>query len=222
MPNDSNIPPNLLARLQMFMDLSQEYLELVPVMKSHQLYLVGDSENTRFHKRVITLHLSLVRKFINKDDQMFLGTINQQVYNELKAKLPRPIKKTFRQQQHEFAKLDHTLFIDESFQIVGADNQAIDQSQALYNLLYGRILHDDYGKWAKTLNWHSAYHQAANSLRNARDILWGIRSEIIYLQDHGYLEGLNYSPVIVEELWNGKGEYLGRREMNHYKLTLPE
>lgn len=222
MTNDSNVPPNLHTRLQMFMDLSQEYLELVPVMKSYQMFLIGDSENTRFHKRIIALHLSLIRKFINKDDQMFLGSINQQVYNELKANLPQPIKKTLRYQQHEFAKLDHTLFVDSSFQIVGADNQVVDQPQALYNLLYGRILHDDYGKWQKMPNWYSAYHQAASSLQNARDILWRIRSELIYLQEYGYLEGLEYSSVIVEEIWNGKGEYLGREEKEHCKFDLPE
>lgn len=218
---ENQVPPTLEARVQMFMDLSQEYLELVPVMKSRQIWLVGDNENIRFHKRTVALHLSLVRKFITKEDQVYLGTLNNQIVRELGEILPSPITKALKGQQHELAKLDRSLFVDESCRIIGEDNQEVDQAQALYNFQYGRILHTDYGKWVKAQDWHAAYSQAASSLSNARKLLWYTRSCFVYLQKNGYLPDIKYQQVIYEEIWNGKGEYLGRREKTHIELESP-
>lgn len=206
----------------MFMDLSQEYFEIVPRLKSFQIMLIGDSNIVRFHKRVISLHLSLIRKFINEDDQVYLGAINQQLYEEHGENFPRSVRKAMRAQQHDYAKLDQTLFSDETFRIVGSDGKEVDQAQALYNLMYGRILHDDYGKWRSTSNWHSAYHQAAASLENARDILLHNRSKFIYLHNRGFFPDLKFAETLSEDLYDGRGEYLGREELNHYEISVPE
>lgn len=219
---ENQVPPTLEARVQMFMDLSQEYFEIVPRLESFQIMLIGDSNIVRFHKRVISLHLSLIRKFINEDDQVYLGAINQQLYEEYGRNLPRSVRKALRAQQHDYAKLNQTLFSDETFRIIGTDGEEVDQAQALYNLMYGRILHDDYGKWCSASNWHSAYHQAATSLSNARDILRFSRSTFLYLHNRGFFPDLKFAETLSEDLYNGRGEYLGRKELKHYEIRVPE
>lgn len=217
-----NMPQEITVheQAQIFLDLSQEYLELVPVLDSQLLKLsFSDSESKRFIKRILVVHASLIRKFITRGEVTYVGALYSKILNELKGDMSPGARRILNSALHQelTSELHRNLFTIEGVELVGREGEVLNHSEGLYNLLYGRLLHADYKKWANIegKSWGGAYLQAVLSLRGARTLLMEVRSDLIMLSQEGVLQGLEYDASIWVDHYTGRGEFIESRLHEH-------
>lgn len=218
-PNAKNAPPDLFSRLQMFMDLSQEYLELVPRTDSKILGIPTDSSQGRKLRRLLILFYSEARKFFSRDEQVSLRKINNEILREHGSNLPDIAVKTIRDDQRFYSRLEKTLFDVQTLVIQNAKGEVVGNVQEVYNVMYGRVLHADYPKWSNA-QWSTSYTQLQKAMASVRELLWSMRSNVAYMFDEGLLPNLQFKRAISEDVCTPVGEYISTENREHYELNI--
>lgn len=142
-----NRAPSAAAAAQMFMDLSRDYLELVPDRRTSKVFVSRPrTPDNRAVVREGTLALMMQRKFVTEGENVYISGLLERIYQEHKDELPKPLRPKLRGFRAELKPaLDE--IASAGIRLVSPDNtERSDQEQAEL-VLNGRLLHSDYPKW---------------------------------------------------------------------------
>lgn len=209
---DLGRPPTVDDATQLFMALSQEFLELVPRLKTYTTsyttaadYPVSHFRTTR---RVIVLALSLGRKFMKEGEATYLPGLLTRIYKERKERIPhaqRRAVRVFTQDVRIGLKELHS----KGMTISHMDGTTTTAEQLWEYLSYGHVLHPDYEKWAAGAGhtWQAGAFNAFFSVTRLRRLIVDTRSLIEGLDEEGVFDGLAYKEnlCIDEDMWAADG-----------------
>lgn len=190
-------------RFQMFLDLSQEYLELVPIVESYPPFSVlNDSSTGRTLKRAVTLHAALGRKFISEKEVVSF----QCLYRDLKGIFScRDNFENFFTKDDEDIDFYRSPYISTDFEITASDGTILNSFDLYNDLRYGRLLHSDPRKWKKDDHirqaWVGAIFQSVDAMQVIRKSIWDYRDLVIKCAESGWISCLVYDKEIKEERW---------------------
>lgn len=216
---DLKEPPCFETRIQMFMDLSQEYLEIIPRFTTSQHMFKTDSAVGKNIRRNLVLFFALARKFVVNKDQVSLSRINDGILEHYGDKLPLAARESLIEDKPFYAALAQEIFDIETLTIQKANGEIANNSQEAYKLLYGRVLHSEYSKW-EVAKWDLAYSQLQHATQRVRCLLVSMRSNIIYMHDKGMLPSVKLEKEVWEDLYTAKGKFEGSELVKHAEINL--
>lgn len=192
--------PNALTGAQQFLDLSQEYLELVPRL-SRQSLPIGNSIGSRTTKRVAALAVVMQRKFVQNGENTYLPGLLDNILREHKRDINKNLKKKLRRFQDE---LSHAIKgLHEAGTVYESAESQLKKSTALIvpEILYGRLVHSDYKKWKAggSHPWFVASSSFLVAQDSFRQYIEQMRGCLIELSDLGILRGLQYEVEVTED-----------------------
>ncbi|MCT2360432.1 hypothetical protein M3694_01445 [Kocuria marina] len=141
-----NQPPNAKARTLQFMDLSAEYLRVVPHRTKTPAYFTDTNPDALESLREGLLAHMLMRKFITKGESVYIPRVFDELLTDYSKEIPKPFAKEvrgFMQEASEGLK-DVT---NRGVQYGYNSDDMVPEKVILNNYLNGRLLHSDHGKW---------------------------------------------------------------------------
>lgn len=143
---DVNQPPSAEARIRQFLDLSSEYLLLVPPRTETPAYFTEGNEEALLSLREGLLAHMLMRKFITKGESVYIPRVFEALLGEYKEHIGTDMGKQLRSYMHDLsAALKKITERGVQYGINGAD--AVSDKIMLDRYLNGRLLHSDHDKW---------------------------------------------------------------------------
>lgn len=200
--------PGAIEAAQQFMDLSQEYLELVPRLPA-QAVPFGRSLRSRTTKRVAALAVVMQRKFVERGENTYMPGLLDRVLAEHRERLSPELRKKISGFQHELAKALKELH--EARAIYGHDHESTKSTAELVpQILYGRLVHSDYDKWSEGDSdpWFAASLSFLSAQDKFRKYIWMVRYCLIELSEREILAGLRYENDVHEDSLSPDGEVL--------------
>lgn len=198
--SETNRAPSAAAAAQQFMDLSQEYLQAVPIMDYYTYSAHPDSNDHRWFVRVMSLATTLHRKFTTSGENTYLPGLMQRIYEEHKDSLPARDRKRFRTiPQKLSAKLNNLYAASSQYSRDGSELR--DTADAVDLILNGRLVHADYEKWdeANEEMWQVACMSLIQGEGRIRSYVKIVRSLLIELHMNGVLPDLQFVNSIRED-----------------------
>lgn len=201
-------------KAQIFMNLSQEYLEIVPFFDSRMG--MGDSPELRVMKRNITLATALFRKFITSGENTYIPGIMQDISKRLGvlAKKTTPpsteiiqLKKTIAANQKLMK--NELSGIYSIFDLTDGSVQKDDEVIAVDKLINGHLLHADREKFSLSgSQWlHASFSLMMVQHRMSRSLEM-YRNFFAAFHEVGVLPSLKYDSEINRDHINEQGELL--------------
>lgn len=191
--------PGSAEAAQQFMDLSQEYLEIVPKL-SAQAIPFGQNLRSRTTKRVAALAVVMQRKFVEPGENTYMPGLLDRLLDEHKGKLSPELRKKFNGLKHELSVALKELHEAEA--VYGRDAVSIKSTAELVpQILYGHLVHSDYSKWKESgaNPWFAASMSFLSAQDKFRKYIWMMRSCLFELSDLGILEGLKFESDVHED-----------------------
>ncbi|GEB65817.1 hypothetical protein SAT01_32650 [Sinomonas atrocyanea] len=171
-----NQPPNAEVRIRQFLDLSAEYLRLVPPRTESPLYFTAENEDALASLREGLLAHVLMRKFITKGESVYLPRVFEALLEDYKDSIPADLARQLRVYMYELsAALKKITEHGVQYGINGAD--AVSDRVMLDRYLNGRLLHSDHDKWQQADSsafrvmlgsWLSTRAEFRDHLQNSR------------------------------------------------------
>lgn len=143
-----NEPPNAEARAKQFMDLSAEYLRVVPPrIKTPSYYTDSNPEALESLREGLLAHM-LMRKFITKGESVYIPRVYEKLLTDYREQIPKPLAKELRSFMHELSgALKSVTGLSVQYGINGAET--VSSKVMLDSYLNGRLLHSDHDKWGR-------------------------------------------------------------------------
>lgn len=209
---DLSQPPSADDAAQLFMALSQEFLELVPRLKTHTTSYTAAADHPVSHfrttRRVVVLTLSLGRKFMKKGEATYLPGLLTRIYKERKERIPRAWRRAVRVFTQD-VRIGLEGLHSNGMTISHMDGTTTSAEQLWEYLSYGYVLHPDYEKWAAGTGhaWEAGAFNAYFSVARLRRLIVDTRSLIELLDKEGVFDGLTYEENlwIDEDIWAADG-----------------
>lgn len=202
-----NKAPTAAAAAQQFMDLSQEYLELVPVLR-RQTWPVGDSAKARTTKRVAALAIAMQRKFVTRGENTYIPGLLTRITTEHKSEIPGPLLKKVRGFCAALSPALQELH-DVAGERMSEDGAVAPLAELAPLIRYGRLLHSDYEKWleAGEMPWMGASTSVLLAQSKFRRYLWMARLCLEELHEAGVLPNLDFVATedIRQDRWQPDG-----------------
>jgi hypothetical protein len=143
---DVKQPPTAEARVRQFMDLSTEYLLLVPLRTKTPAYFTEGNEDALLSLREGLLAHMLMRKFITKGESVYIPRVFDDLLVDYKEQIPKVTAKELRGYLQDLsAALKKIAERDVQYGINGAET--VSEKLMLDRYLNGRLLHSDHDKW---------------------------------------------------------------------------
>lgn len=141
-----NQPPNAKARTLQFMDLSAEYLRVVPHRTKTPMYYTDTNPAALESLREGLLAHMLMRKFITKGESVYIPRVFRELLTDYSETIPNSTIKEIRgfEQDVSAALKDVT---NRGVQYGYNADDMVSEKVVLNNYLNGRLLHSDHGKW---------------------------------------------------------------------------
>ncbi|GAA2031616.1 hypothetical protein GCM10009720_09840 [Yaniella flava] len=198
--------PTAIAAAQQFLDLSQEYLELVPKLKSQALP-IGNSARSRTTKRVAALAVVMQRKFVTRRENTYMPGILERILAEHKDELSPETRKNITAFKHELSGAVKQLHEANAI-INDGTNKSASTAVVVPQITYGRLLHADYQKWQDggPNPWFTAALSFLVSQDRFRDYIEKMRSCLMDLTEQNILESLAYEFNIEEDFLSPNGK----------------
>ena len=200
--------PTSIAAAQQFMDLSQEYLELVPQLVE-QAIPFGQNVRSRTTKRVAALAVVMQRKFVERGENTYIPGLLHRILAEHKENIPTDLKKRVKYFSHELTAALKDLH--EANGLYGPNSESLKSTADLVpQILYGRLVHSDYDKWKDggSNPWFSASASFLFAQDSFRQYIRMTRLCLIDLCEHGILKGLRYEADVHEDTFSPDGNIL--------------
>lgn len=131
----------------MFMDLSTDYLELVPSSGSVHLWMTARTETQRAELREALFAFMLWRKFVTKGEPVYIPGVVERVLREYKDSIPPPKRREMRRWMHEVSAMIKDGIADDGGIISYSDGRRVRLQEHADLILNGRLLHADCPKW---------------------------------------------------------------------------
>lgn len=143
-----NEPPNAEVRAKQFMDLSPEYLRVVPPRtKTPSIYTDSNPEALESLRDGLLAHM-LMRKFVTKGESVYILRVFDELLTEYKKQIPKSRAKEFRGFMQELSEaLKRVPQSGVQYGINGADT--LSSKEMMDSYLKGRLLHSDHDKWKR-------------------------------------------------------------------------
>lgn len=141
-----NQPPSAEARALQFMDLSAEYLRVVPRRTKTPSYYTDTNPDALESLREGLLAHMLMRKFITKGESVYIPRVFDELLTDYSREIPKPFVKEVRGFMQEVSEglKDVT---NRSVQYGYNSDDMVSEKVVLNNYLNGRLLHSDHSKW---------------------------------------------------------------------------
>lgn len=202
-----NKAPSAAAAAQQFMDLSQEYLELVPVLR-RQTWPIGDSAKARTTKRVAALAIAMQRKFVTRGENTYIPGLLTRITTEHKADIPRDLLGEIKDFSAALSPALQELH-DVAGQRMSPDGSVSPLAELAPMIRYGRLLHSDYEKWleAGEAPWLGMSTSVLLAQSKFRKYLRMTRLGLEELHDAGVLPDLDFVATedIHQDRWKPDG-----------------
>lgn len=204
------------ARARMFLDLSRDYLELVPVLESPRISLTArpgaDTVETRTVRRALVLSMTLGRKFITRRDPVYMPGLLERIVQERQDRIPRAIRKDVRSTVHDMrAEMD--ALHDSGGNVIRADGSHVTPGEVWELTRYGHVLHADPAKWSAhgDMGWWVTAAHAPAVLRRLRVMIGNARWCVGDLAARGVLDGVETVELedIAQDRWTADGSHAG-------------
>lgn len=141
-----NQPPNAEARVRQFLDLSAEYLLLVPLRRGSPAYFTEGSAEALASLREGLLAHMLMRKFITKGESVYIPRVFECLLGDFKEQIQATMAKDLRAYMYGVSTaLKNIMERGVQYGINGAE--AVSDRVMLDRYLHGRLLHSDHDKW---------------------------------------------------------------------------
>lgn len=144
-------PPNVDVAARQFLDLSREYLELVPTLTATAIQVDGqlpDGVRGRTIRRVAVLNMSLGRKFLTPKEAVYPPTLLHRVVDERRDRLTPEMRKNVTGAGHALAEVIKGIH-EAGVRVIDGDGNATPTGDYWHRAQNGHTLHADYGKWAQ-------------------------------------------------------------------------
>lgn len=185
---------------RLFLELSREYLELVPILTGSKLRLDGqlpDGVEGRTIRRMLVMSMSLGRKFLRDDEAVYPPKLLHRVVEERRGRLSPAMRKKVTGAGHNMAEIISGIH-ETGIQIVAGDNTTSSTWDYWDRAQNGRTLHADYGKWAQhgESGWGYAALHWAFAAKRVRFVVAQTRWYVTDLGSMGVLDlsGIDTTP----------------------------
>ncbi|KQR06795.1 hypothetical protein ASF74_05440 [Arthrobacter sp. Leaf145] len=141
-----NQPPTAEIRVRQFLDLSAEYLALVPSREQGPAYFTAGSDEALDSLREGLLAHMLMRKFITKGEGVYIPRVFEHLLGDYKNQLPASEAKGLRSYiQAVSGDLKNITENNIQYGVTGAE--VVSNRVMMDRYLNGRLVHSDYDKW---------------------------------------------------------------------------
>lgn len=191
--------PSAAAAAQQFMDLSQEYLQIVPKLHK-QTVPFGDTVSSRTTRRVAALAVVMQRKFVTPGENTYIPGLIDRIYREQRDLMAPELRRKVRHFQAELPGALKELH-EARVSYVRERGPARSTSDLPPLILNGRLLHSDYPKWDEggPNPWFAASSSFLQAQSKFRRYLQMARWCLIDLHEAGALPGLEFSENFGED-----------------------
>lgn len=209
MVRTDNKPPTAQDAALHFMDLSHEYLLLVPRPAKNLRAPAFGPDHSRLERvsiRQIAFAVSMQRKFVHCSEGVYIPEMLKVVLNDLGSSLSEDQRCRLRGLRHRIKPLFHYIARDHENDDYNPEDKeyssglsfeeqcgCMRDANVLYRkFLYGRLIHGDYSKWNRRELWWPAYIDISRRVSEVEALIIETRHLLGTLMNKGLLPVSEY------------------------------